>query len=285
MNQLIDLKLKKLVELCLETSNYKKLAVVGFTLISNRLDEIGIRLGIKSRNKTQGEKVYEYMTIINEILYNNFTLTLFQNQMLDNLRKIEILFLRKRGDLSLPFVKQIIGYYYDLRILDVPDVYQTYSKESLFDLPQLKAIPFLSGKSNKNSQGRLHPLILQKIREEERQVEMSLSTKFDSEMFEKAIRLKSIRKSIEKQHSGKITVHGALKDNINYITSKENIIRYMILGWLGLFLMLGVSIIYQSIIFPEISMGVSVYLLLFFASVGFITLLYHYYNKNGGADN
>ena len=41
--RLLDLKLKRLIQLCKETGNYKKLAVVSFVLVSNMVDEIGIK--------------------------------------------------------------------------------------------------------------------------------------------------------------------------------------------------------------------------------------------------
>jgi hypothetical protein len=56
--QLLDLKLKRLIQLCKETHNYKKLAVVSFVLTSNAVDEIGIKLGMRSREKSAGEKIF-----------------------------------------------------------------------------------------------------------------------------------------------------------------------------------------------------------------------------------
>ena len=74
---------------------------------------------------------------------------------------------------------------------------------------------------------------------------MNLKAKFNTEEFSKLIQLKTIRSTLEKGHSHKISVQGALKDNINYVTSKENINLYLVLGWVLLFIMLSVSMIYQ----------------------------------------
>ena len=54
-HKILDMKLKNLIFVCKQTGNYKKLAVVGFTLISNLVDEISLKLGIRPRNKDKGE--------------------------------------------------------------------------------------------------------------------------------------------------------------------------------------------------------------------------------------
>ena len=281
-DHLIDLKLKKLIELCSQTLNYKKVAVIGFILLSNQLDEIGIRLGIRPRNRQKGEKLHEYMMKVNEIFQKNFDLSLFKEVMINNLRTIEIIFLRKRGNLSISYIKELISLYYNLRALDVPDLHQTYSKEQIFEQTPLNALFFFSGKNPNKHESRLYPLILQKIREEEKQAKMNLKAKFNTEEFSKLIQLKTIRSTLEKGHSHKISVQGALKDNINYVTSKENINLYLVLGWVLLFIMLSVSMIYQTIILPEVTMGLSPYLLGFVVSCIFLILVYRYYNNGGG---
>jgi len=284
MEKLIDLKLMKLIELCSVTFNYKKVAVVIFTLLSNRLDEIGIKLGIRPRNKEKNEKIYEYMDLINEIIQNNFSLNLFKEEMINRIRTIEILFLRKRGDISRPFIKDIITFYYNLRSILIPDIFQTDSKEKIYVQPSIQAFSFLRGNDSKKPGSRLRPLILQKLKEEERQAKLCLTNKYDPTIFEKTIRLKSIRNSIENENSNKIKIQGSLKDNFNYIRSKENIPRYLIIGFLTLFLMIGGIIVFQSILYPRASIGLSTYLLILFGSSMVLIFLYQYYKKSEGRE-
>jgi hypothetical protein len=280
--QLDDLKLKKLVELCLRTLNYKKLAVVVFTLISNRMDEIGVNLGIKPRNKDKGEKIYSYMSMINEILQINFNISLFEEEMIETIRRIEIIFLRKRGELSKPQIKSIFAYYYKLRQLEVPNVYQTIDNEYLSQNPKLKLLSFLSGHKEDHHQDRIYPFIIQKIREEERQAETLLQSQFDPELFEKVLKLKSLRNSLERHKSGKIIVQRTLKDNINYIRSKDNLVLYLLVSWVMLLGMIGVVIIIETIFFPQISIDISPYLLLVLGPIAILILLYRNYRKSRG---
>jgi len=93
---IIDSKLKHLIQVCKETQNYKKLAVTGFILISNKIEEIGIRLGLRPRNKEKDEKLFEYMKLINDVFETNLKIHIFRENLLDTLKQCETLFLRKR---------------------------------------------------------------------------------------------------------------------------------------------------------------------------------------------
>jgi len=94
--QLLDLKLKRLIQLCKETKNYKKLAVVSFVLTSNTIDEIGIKLGMRPREKNAGEKIFEYMELVNKIFALNFKISVFKPKVIEVLSQIELLFLKKQ---------------------------------------------------------------------------------------------------------------------------------------------------------------------------------------------
>ncbi len=76
---LVDSKLKSLIRVCKKTGNDKKLAVVSFILTSNLLDEIGIKLGIRPRDKDIDETIFRYMTLINSVLKMNLKIVLFRD--------------------------------------------------------------------------------------------------------------------------------------------------------------------------------------------------------------
>ncbi|MFX1493418.1 MAG: hypothetical protein ACFFBZ_03985, partial [Promethearchaeota archaeon] len=62
---LTDSKLKNLIRLCKATGNFKKLAVVGLILISNKIDEISAKLGIRTRKKDEHEHLFSYIEFVN----------------------------------------------------------------------------------------------------------------------------------------------------------------------------------------------------------------------------
>ena len=288
---LIDLQLKQLTQLCLATHNYDKLGSVLITLISNRLDEIGVQLGIKPRAKgdNKEERMAQYMDMINNLLYSNFGLTLFCAALIEKIRYNEVIMLRRRNPLDysqIQVIRTLIHAYYELRKLEVPNVYETFSPHELFQIPSEKMFSFLSnGKPKKKaSMGGITPLILQKIQDHERTAERQLQSHYDPELFERTLQLKAIRKSFQTQNqqSGKIILEGALKENINYLRAKERLIQYLLLGWIVLFCMLGAVILTQTILYPATAFGVSPYLLLIFGSSAVLILLYRYYNHLGG---
>ncbi|TFF90379.1 MAG: hypothetical protein EU548_03335, partial [Promethearchaeota archaeon] len=99
-DSLVDLQLKQLTQLCLATRNFDKLGRITMILISNRLDEIGIRLGIKPRNKQQEETMAAYMENINSVLEGNFRVKLFVDELIQELRYNEAVLMRRKAPLK-----------------------------------------------------------------------------------------------------------------------------------------------------------------------------------------
>lgn len=93
--QVLDLKLRRLVQLCKESGNYKRLSVVSFMFLSNAVDEIGIKLGFRSRSKEAGENIFEYMKLVNNIFSLNFNIVVFKIEWIETISQIELLFLKK----------------------------------------------------------------------------------------------------------------------------------------------------------------------------------------------
>ena len=168
--QLLDLKLKRLIQLCKETRNYKKLAVVSFVLTSNTVDEIGIRLGMRPREKNSGEKIFEYMELVNKVFSVNFSVSMFRPELIGVLKRIELLFQKKEGELSLEYVKEIFEIYYELRKLDVPNLHDNINSEIIDKNRTISLFTFLSGGQNANrkKENLFNPILLHKFKEEEK---------------------------------------------------------------------------------------------------------------------
>ena len=280
--QLLDLKLKRLIQLCKETGNYRKLAVVSFLFLSNAVDEIGIKLGIRSRAKDSEESIFEYMKLVNKIFAFNFNITIFKPQLIEKLSQIELLFLKRQGDLTLEHVKGVIEAYYEFRKLEVPNLHENINPEVLNRNRTVSMFSFLSGGQSKRKQkeNMLNPILMQKFKDEERALQIQLEHQFDKNMFEKVLHLKTIRKKLEQKSKGKIAISGSLKDNISYRQSKENIGQFMVIGLIILFAMIGVVVIAESFMYGVLSMSVSNTTLI---CVGVIVVLFFinklYYGK------
>ncbi|MBA7571184.1 hypothetical protein ES708_12942 [subsurface metagenome] len=271
--QLIDLKLKRLIQLCKETRNYKKLAVVSFVFTSNVIDEIGIKLGMRPREKNSGEKIFEYMELVNKVFGVNFSFNVFRLELIDSLKKIELLFLKKEGELRLEYVKEIFKIYYELRKLDVPNLHDNINPEAIEKNRTISMFSFLSGGriGKSKEEGKFNPILLHKFKEEEKALQYQLNKRFDKNAFEKILQLKTVRKGIEQKKGGKIVISGSLKDNISYQQSKEQVGQFLVIGIIILFAMVGVVSLIEALMYGFLSVAISYNLLLCF---GAIVLLY-----------
>lgn len=275
--QLLDLKLKKLIQLCKETQNYKKLAVVSFILTSNTIDEIGIKLGMRPREKNAGEKIFEYMELVNKIFSLNFRIKVFKPEIIESISQIELLFLKKEGDLGLDHVREVFDIYYELRKLEVPNLHENINSDILDRNRSISMFSFLSGGQNlrNKKEGAFNPILLHKFREEEKALQIQLEKEFDKEVFEKILHLKTIRKNIEQRSKGKIVISGSLKDNISYRQSKEHIGQFLMLGLIILFAMIGIVSVIESFMFGVLSVVISYNMLICFGAI----LVLYFINK------
>ncbi|NVM43826.1 MAG: hypothetical protein HWN79_02825 [Candidatus Lokiarchaeota archaeon] len=267
--ELLDLKLKRLIQLCIETQNYKKLAVVSFVLTSNTIDEIGIKLGMRPREKNADEKIFEYMELVNKIFSLNFRIKIFRPEVIETLSQIELLFLKKEGDLGLDHIRDVFGIYYELRKLEVPNLQENINSDILDRNRSISLFSFLSGGQNSRNkkEGAFNPILLHKFREEEKALQIQLEKEFDKETFEKILHLKTIRKNLEHRSKGKIVISGSLKDNISYRQSKEHIGQFLVFGLIILFAMIGIVNVIESFMFGVLSVVISYNMLICFGAI------------------
>jgi len=267
--KLFDLKLKRLIQLCKETRNYKKLAVVSFVLTSNTVDEIGIKLGMRPREKNSGEKIFEYMELVNKVFRVNFSVNVFRPELIDVLKRIELLFMKKEGELRLEYVKEIFEIYYELRKLDVPNLHDNINSEIIDKNRTISLFSFLSGGQNakRKKKDLFNPILLHKFKEEEKALQYQLNKQFDKNTFEKILQLKTIRKSIEQKKGGKIVISGSLKDNISYKQSKEQVGQFLVIGIIILFAMVGSVSLIEALMYGFLSVAISYNLLVCFGAI------------------
>ncbi len=276
--QLLDLKLKRLIQLCKETRNYKKLAVVSFVLTSNAVDEIGIKLGMRSREKSAGEKIFEYLELVNKIFRLNFKVHVFRLELIEVLKKIELLFLKKQGELRFEYIKDMFEVYYELRKLEVPNLHNSINSDIIDRNRTISMFSFLSGgKGGKDREmSAFNPILLHKFKQEEKTLQYQLNKRFDKNAFEKILQLKTIRQSIEQKKGGKIVISGSLKDNISYKQSKDQVGQFLIIGITLLFAMVGSVCLIEALMYGFLSVAVSYYLLVCFGAI----ILLYFVNKS-----
>lgn len=272
-----DEKLKELIRVCKKTKNYKKLASVSLILVSNRIDEIGIRMGFRVREKEQ-ETLFSYMTRVNEIIHKNFNLTLFDTNRMEAIKEYEVLFKKFSGKLPLNIIKVMFEIYFELREKDLPELSKQIQKLELG-----RSFNFYSkmfGKSpNRNRKGNdgldLKSFYLYKLRKEERALKSQLQKGYNRDMMEKAIEIEQLKRQLKSNK--KIKIKGRLKDNMDYRLAANKIVNYAMLGIAVVCLALMLVILVECVQYPSFTATLSLYTILF-GGIGGLNLLYFYMN-------
>lgn len=281
--QLTDSKLKNLIRLCKATGNYKKLAVVGLILISNKVDEISAKLGIRTRKKNDHEHLFSYIEFINHIFYESLHLTIVPEELIEPLKTIELLFMKLRGDLPYDHLKELYEIYYEMRKIDVPNIYKSFEAKDMHEYSDLNLFSYLSrsGKKKKNKQSGVKSLLFQQITQKEKHLRDSLDNSFSKESFEQVLQLNRLKASLNSTSKGKISTSSKLGANIYYQMSQQTSLKYLLIGGIIAFMLLGGVIIYESIMFPHLVSVVSIYLITFLGLAVLLFLIYHRLFKRG----
>ena len=281
---IIDSKLKSLIVVCKETGNNKKLAVVSFILVSNILDEIGIKLGIRPRKKNQPseEKVFEYLKLINSILTKSLKITLFNEDFISEVEVIELQFLKKKGNIPFEYIKKIFESYYNIRKLDIPNLHETFKDElnGLHNETDLYSLMATGNVKNKQPD-KVKSLILHKIREKEVGLQNELRKNYDKGLFESALYLQRVKSSLKNDDKKKIELKGQLKNNINYQVSLDAIFGYFLIGVVILFFLLGIIMSMYAVFHPSLTGTISPLFLATYGMGVFCFVLYWNYFKKG----
>ncbi len=284
--ELIDPKLKTLIKVCNQTHNYQKLAALSLVLVGNVLDEIGVKLGIRPRDKDAHEAIFHYMTLLNSILYHNFKMILFQEDVIESIKKTELLFSKHKGNIPMEFISQVYKLYYDFRKLEIPNLFEKLDLEAIAQNSEMRVYSFLSGISEqvkrKKSDQKLKDVIIHGFKEQEIQMQKELNEAYDKEKFEKMITFKNAKVALQQHAGGKIVLRGRLKDNLIYQRSIPNIFGYLMIGLFLLFFVLGLAVAIQTIYHPKLTALISIFSLTFFGTGCFFIMLYRQYFKKGG---
>jgi RNA binding exosome subunit len=268
-HELLDIKLKHLIVACKQTENYKKLAVVGFTLVSNIVDEIALKLGARPREREKAESLLMYMNMVNEIFQKNLSVQIFHDEVVNTIKEVELLFNRNRGDLPLEYIRKIIETYYELRKTRVPNLYKNLTGEGYFDDPNIHlSSTVMRGKK----ESKFKPILVQKINEQERILQKKLNSHLEQSDFEKAIILRRMKQSLYSERG--LAMQGVLKDSIDYRQNYSHLIKFMLIGVALLSLFLGIIVCAEIFMYPLTLPSLSNVLLILLGVTTFIVLVY-----------
>jgi hypothetical protein len=248
------------------------------------IDEIALKLGMRPRKREKNEEMlFEYMSVVNTIFERNLQIIIFNHDLVNSIKQIELIFLQKRGDIPYKYIKLLINCYYELRKVDVPNLYKGMNQKDYYkssNLYMLNSIPRGAWQKS-NDSGKFKPIVLQKIKEEEQVVQKNLQKKLDHTNIERAIFLKNIKESLTSNHRNKMLMYRTLKDNLVYNTSKYPFLKYFLLGIAFIAIFLGVLIGIEMFLFPVLMNTLNHLLLIFFGIVIIVIFLFKSLSKRG----
>jgi len=288
----IDSKLKSLASLCKENNNYKSLTIAIITLISNKVNKIGIKLGIRPRLRikdntklNRDETLYEYMCLINDVIYQNLNrINLFREEDLKFIKESEIRLKREEGTLPKEYIEKLIEIFYDLRKIDVPNLMDDFNDGMLYHTPKEKFMStFLFNRSKKkNDDYDIRKIMLYKIKKKQERLQNEWDpSNFNKNLFNKAFYFKGAIKSIRNGDQKKTIFAGRLKDNVDYQKSMHELIGNAFLGAFMACLILALGMIYETLLFPQYINTLSILILLFLGpSILFFLIYWCFFLKN-----
>ncbi|MHA1149347.1 MAG: hypothetical protein ACTSR8_14015 [Promethearchaeota archaeon] len=282
-DQLVDMKLKQLIKICKETGNIKKISSTCFILIGNELHRIGIYLGMRPRLKEK-EYYFQYMQNINAVIRKNLEIILIPEMLINRLKEIEFLFHKKKGIIPLVYTKNLIEIFYELRKVEVPNIFLLKWNEGLFAQNEMGILQsFYAGSSKKCGNTGIKAVYLQKLKQKEQKLKHSLRSNFDPQVFESIIVINKLKKDLEKD-TGKIIINTTLSESMDYQRSLNSIVGYLYLGSFVLFLLLSITLILESILRPSLTLTLSGLLLVFIApAVVCLVIYWNYFRKPEGS--
>ncbi len=281
----LDLKLKDLVQLSKKNNDSKRAAVVFYLLIRREINKKGIYLGFAPLISKKERKAFEYMNAINAIMEANFHFYLFNKNVVANVQKYELLYLRSPGSFSFDSLKELINIYYELRQLEVPNMYHSLdemnfnsislamNKSKLFSLSSNKKVGSFFRRKEPNQVTQYLSL---DVEQKERMTEEKLKIGYDKKSFEELLQLRKLKKEIKEGNSPKISFKGKLKENPYYQQEIDQVPGFILIGLAVLFIMLAVLLFLQDYLLPEIAGS---FTLLSFALFGGAILIILFYWK------
>jgi len=262
-----DNKLKRFIELSLEVNQIRNATNALYIFVSNVIDEIGYKLGFIPRRKEANEKLSEYMELINKIFQLNFQLNIFIASQITTIKVVETLFDRKKREEEFPaiYLKELTQLYFDLRNMQVPNLQEHLKDSDIMENRTVSLMSFLGKLNYSKSYGNnpIKPLLLHRIRQDQKQLIKELQHRLDQETLLRLIQLKSLEKSLQANSKAKkIYISSNLQDNIDYSLLALKKGRYGVLGVIFTFLLLGIVCIIEMLVFGFVTTVIGWLLLL-----------------------
>lgn len=282
-NEELDLKLKALIKLSKENNDSRRAAIVFYLLIRRILNEKGIYLGFAPLISKKERRAFEYMNAINSVMESSFNFHLFDKEMVNKVQKYELLYLKGPSLFSFDSLKELINIYYDLRKLEVPNMYNINNDICMSESSLIPAAhQFLLIKNNsrtgllfkKGKEDHLRQYLTLDLTQKEQNIQNTLKKAYNKTSFEQLLHFRKLKQDLKNGISSKFMIKGKIKENSLYRQSLNEIPGFFLLGFAFVFLMLSIVFFIQDFIRPEIAGSFTIISFMLFGSAILIILIY-----------
>jgi hypothetical protein len=230
-------KFKQLIEACLETKNYIKLAATTLMLLRNTVISHTHSLQIPHKSDAY---IHEIMLQVNRVLSLKSSVSMYKASMIARIKLIENLMKKGKGKIPLRFIKDATAIFFDLQQISIP------SRETMIDASNRFSFKgFFSRFNNSENESPILQLITQELSSREQSLRSRANTGKDEIAMMELQKISRLKASLTSNISKKIQINGPISEDQRYILFLAQSKAYPLFGMFLLFLILSLLVLVQ----------------------------------------
>ena len=268
MNDQQVVKFKKLIEVCLETENYKKIAVITLAMIANEIHSHLITLNLHLNSDAS---IHKMMLYVNNNLRLKFGITLYKEFMITQVKLIESLMEKGKGNIPVKFIQEAIAIYFDLLQISLLP-FKSVADNSPGKYPKEKR--FFSRFNQSNNESIIQQLVKDELCSRETILRSRIETGKDENALKELHKISCLKESILNDKTKKIQLNDLTSKDQRYLLFFAQSKAYPLLGGFILLAFLSLLVLLQIILNLELLTSLGMFLLMFAGASAFSLYLY-----------
>jgi hypothetical protein len=202
-------KFKQLVEVCLSTKNYAKLAATTLMLLRNMVISQAHAFQIPIRSDAY---IHNMMFQVNRVLSLKSNISPYKESMITRVKLIENLMKRGKGHIPLRYIKDAIGLYFDLQQVSLPSSELTINTSS-----RTSSRRFFLGFNKSGNESPIQDLIAHELSSREKSLRSRLDVGGDENAFMELQRMSHLRAFLTNNANKKDQLNGPVSMDQRYL--------------------------------------------------------------------
>lgn len=209
MNKQEIFKFKQLVEVCLDTKNYTKLAATTLMLLRNRviLHAHSMQIPLKS-----DAYIHEVMFQVNRVVSLKSSISPYKESMVIRVKLIENLMKKGKGNIPLRYIKDAITLYFDLQQVKLPS-----SELSIDTSGSTFSRRFFSRLNKSGYESPIQNLIAHELSSREQSLRSRVDIGGDENAIMELQRISHLKASLTNNPNKKIQLNGPVSMDQRYL--------------------------------------------------------------------